>query len=231
MTSPTPALSFAQLLQDFFCKYLLGQRNASPRTISSYRDAFRLLLRYVQDRARKPVATLTLAELDAPVLLAFLEYLERDRRNGIRSRNARLAALRSFYRYAATREPLSLPIAQRVLGSLRSGTTVRCSGSSLAKRWMPCSAHPMPAPGAGVAIARYWQRCTIRARASQRPLACAPPMSTQHRRRPLCTSEARVERNVAFHCGRRPPGSLMLGSTRTPGPLSARSSRMIAAMH
>jgi hypothetical protein len=53
MTSPTPALSFAQLLQDFFCEYLLAQRNASPRTISSYRDAFRLLLRYVQDRARK----------------------------------------------------------------------------------------------------------------------------------------------------------------------------------
>lgn len=115
MTWPTPAISFAQLLQDFFCKYLLAQRNASPRTISSYRDAFRLLLRYVQDRARKPIATLTLAELDAPVLHAFLEHLERDRRNGIRSRNARLAALRTFYRYAATREPLSLPIAQRVL--------------------------------------------------------------------------------------------------------------------
>jgi integrase/recombinase XerD len=115
MTSPTPAISFAQLLQDFFCEYLLAQRNVSPRTISSYRDAFRLLLRYVQDRARKPLATLTLAELDAPVLLAFLEHLERDRHNGIRSRNARLAALRSFYRYIATRDPLSLPIAQRVL--------------------------------------------------------------------------------------------------------------------
>lgn len=115
MTSPKPDLSFAQLLQDFFCEYLLAQRNASPRTISSYRDAFRLLLRYMQDRTRKPLATLTLAELDAPVLLAFLEHLERDRHNGIRSRNARLAALRSFYRYIATRDPLSLPIAQRVL--------------------------------------------------------------------------------------------------------------------
>jgi site-specific recombinase XerD len=115
MTSPKPVLSFAQLLQDFFCEYLLAQRNASPRTISSYRDAFRLLLRFMQDRTRKPLATLTLAELDAPVLLAFLEHLERDRHNGIRSRNARLAALRSFYRYIATRDPLSLPIAQRVL--------------------------------------------------------------------------------------------------------------------
>jgi integrase/recombinase XerD len=115
VTSLAPAVSFAQLLQDFFCKHLLAQRNASPRTVASYRDAFRLLLRYVQDRTRKALATLTLTDLDAPVLLAFLDHLERDRRNGIRSRNARLAALRSFYRYASIRDPLSLPIAQRVL--------------------------------------------------------------------------------------------------------------------
>jgi integrase/recombinase XerD len=108
-------LSFAQLLQDFFLEHLLAQRNASPRTVASYRDAFRLLLRYVQGRSRKAVATLTLVDLDAPVLLAFLDHLEHDRRNGPRSRNARLAALRSFYRYAGTRDPLSLPIVQRVL--------------------------------------------------------------------------------------------------------------------
>lgn len=115
MTSPTLAPSFAHLLQDFFLEHLLAQRNVSPRTVAAYRDAFRLLLRYVQDRNRKPLATLTLVDLDAPVVFAFLEHLEHARHNGVRSRNARLAALRSFYRYAAARDPLSLPIAQRVL--------------------------------------------------------------------------------------------------------------------
>jgi site-specific recombinase XerD len=115
MKSPSSVLSFAQLVQNFFMEHLLAQRNASPCTVASYRDAFRLLLRYVQDRTHKPVAKLTLVDLDAPLLISFLEHLEHDRQNGIRSRNARLAALRSFYRYAGTQDPLSLPIVQRVL--------------------------------------------------------------------------------------------------------------------
>jgi integrase/recombinase XerD len=93
VTTHVLALRFAQLLQDFFCEDLLAQRSASPRTVASYRDAFRLLLRYVQDRTPKAIATLTLADFDAPILLAFLDHLERDRCNGVRSRNARLAAL------------------------------------------------------------------------------------------------------------------------------------------
>jgi len=115
MKSPTSAPSFAQLLQDFFFEHLMAQRDVSPRTIASYRDAFRLLLRFVQDHNQKAGATLALVDLDAPVLLAFLDHLEHERRNGARSRNARLAALRSFFRYAGTRDPLSLPIVQRVL--------------------------------------------------------------------------------------------------------------------
>jgi site-specific recombinase XerD len=106
---------FATLLQDFFCQWLLSQRNASPCTIASYRDTFRLLLRHVQARSRQSPAVLALTELDAPVVLAFLDHLERDRHNTIRSRNARLAALKSFYQYAATRDPTQLPVVQRVL--------------------------------------------------------------------------------------------------------------------
>lgn len=112
-TPPSP--TFAVLLQDFFCERLLAQRNASPRTVASYRDAFQLLLRYIQDHRRKAPATLTLADLDAPLILAFLDHLERERRNSIRSRNARLAALRSFFRYSASRDPVHLPVIQRVL--------------------------------------------------------------------------------------------------------------------
>ena len=111
--SPTP--SFAAVLQEFFVQRLRAQRNASPRTIASYRDAFRLLLRFIQATRRKPPTALTLADLDAPLVLGFLDHLERARRNTIRSRNARLAAIRSFLHYAALRDPTALPTIQRVL--------------------------------------------------------------------------------------------------------------------
>jgi site-specific recombinase XerD len=115
MSGAAASSTLASLLQDFFCQRLIGQRNASPSTVASYRDTFRLLLRYVQDRSQPSVSMLTLADLDAPVILAFLDHLERERRNSVRSRNARLAALRSFYHYSATRDPSQLPVVQRVL--------------------------------------------------------------------------------------------------------------------
>jgi integrase/recombinase XerD len=115
MTAPAPSPDFAALLHDYFCQRLLTQRNASPCTIASYRDTFRLFLRYVKEHTSTAPVALTLADLDAPLILAFLDHLERDRRNSIRSRNARLAALQSFYRYAAYRDPVQLPLIQRVL--------------------------------------------------------------------------------------------------------------------
>lgn len=111
----TATPSFATLVQEFFVQRLRAQRDASPCTIASYRDAFRLLLRFAQTKRRKPPTALTLADLDAPLILAFLEHLEQDRHNTIRSRNARLAAIRSFFHYAALRDPLALPTIQRVL--------------------------------------------------------------------------------------------------------------------
>ena len=108
-------LSFGNLLQDFFCQYLMNQRNMSPRTVASYRDAFRLLLNFMKERKRKSPAKIQLAELDATSIVAFLSHLEHDRHNGIRSRNARLMAIRCFLKYAATREPTCLAHVQRVL--------------------------------------------------------------------------------------------------------------------
>lgn len=102
-------------LQRFFCQYLIGQRNLSPRTISAYRDSFKLLLHFLERRYRKRADELSVADLDAPRILAFLDDLERRRGNSTRSRNARLAAIRSFIRYTASVEPLLLPVAQRVL--------------------------------------------------------------------------------------------------------------------
>jgi integrase/recombinase XerD len=114
MIAPPASFSFASLVQGFFAQRLINQANASARTVASYRDTFRLLLRYAE-HAGKPPTTLTLPDLDAPFVLAFLDHLERNRGNSARTRNARLVALRSFLHYAALRDPTSLPSIQRVL--------------------------------------------------------------------------------------------------------------------
>jgi site-specific recombinase XerD len=115
MSRPSPTPSFPTLLQEFFCQYLLNQRNVSPRTIASYRDTFRILLQYVEERWNRRPTDVTLDDLGAPCILAFLDYLEKERRNCIRSRNARLAAICSFFRYTAAKVPASLPTIQHVL--------------------------------------------------------------------------------------------------------------------
>jgi site-specific recombinase XerD len=110
-----PQLGLPQLVQDFFLRRLIDQRGASPRTVESYRDAFELLFGYLEVRLGKPPSSLSVADLDAPVILDFLEHLETVRHNSARTRNARLAAIHSFMRYVAVRDPASLPITARVL--------------------------------------------------------------------------------------------------------------------
>ena len=95
----------APTLEAFFADRLLTQRNASPRTVAAYRDTFRLLLGFAQQKTGKQPCRLDFADLDAPLFGAFLEHLERDRGNTPRTRNARLAAIHSFYRYSALRHP------------------------------------------------------------------------------------------------------------------------------
>jgi integrase/recombinase XerD len=115
MTANPSAPTFAALVQGFFCQRLIEQQNASSQTVAAYRDTFRLLLTYLQTRRKKAVAALTLADLDAPAVATFLDHLEKQRRNSIRTRNARFAAIRSFLKYASARDPASLPMIQRVL--------------------------------------------------------------------------------------------------------------------
>jgi integrase/recombinase XerD len=107
--------TFPGLLEAFFTQRLMGQRQASPHTIASYRDTFRLLLHFVAARLRTPPSRLSLADLGAPVIGAFLEHLETARGNGRRSRSVRLAAIRSFFRYAAYEAPAHGEQIQRVL--------------------------------------------------------------------------------------------------------------------
>jgi site-specific recombinase XerD len=107
--------SLAPLLETFFIERLQRQRQVSPHTIAAYRDAFRLLLGFAEKRLGKPPSHLLLADVDASFVSAFLDYVEKDRGNSVRSRNARLAAIRSFFRFAAMREPAHGALIQRVL--------------------------------------------------------------------------------------------------------------------
>jgi len=106
---------FAGLMEGFFTERLMSQRHVSPQTISSYRDAFRLVFALAQKRLEKTPSKLKLADLDAPFVSAFLNHLEKDRHNTVRSRNARLAAIHSFFRYAALQCPEHSALIQRVL--------------------------------------------------------------------------------------------------------------------
>ena len=108
-------ISLAPLLQRFFTQRLMQQRQASPHTISSYRDTFRQFLKFIQQRLRKPPSRLTFEEIDAPLIVAFLDELEKRQGISVRRRNLRLTAIHSFFRYAAFEVPAHSAQIQRVL--------------------------------------------------------------------------------------------------------------------
>ncbi len=107
--------TFPALLQSFFTKRLMSQRQVSPLTISAYRDTFRLLLAFTQQHLGKQPSQLSLAEIDASCIAEFLRDLEENRGNSTRSRNQRLAAIRSFFHYVAYEAPDHADQIQRVL--------------------------------------------------------------------------------------------------------------------
>jgi len=107
--------TFAALLESFFTQRLMQQRRASAHTIASYRDTFRLLLRFIQTRLHKAPSTLALEDIDAPLLVAFLDDLEKARAVTARTRNLRLTAIHSFFRYVALEAPTHAAQIQRVL--------------------------------------------------------------------------------------------------------------------
>jgi integrase/recombinase XerD len=111
----TTTTAFPILLETFFTDRLLRQQQASPHTIASYRDTFSLLLRFLQQRLGKAPSAVTLDDLDAPVVSAFLDHLEHERGTSARSRNVRLAAIHAFFHYAALRAPSHSGLIQRVL--------------------------------------------------------------------------------------------------------------------
>lgn len=119
----TPVPNLAPLLEGFFSQRLIAQRRASPHTIASYRDTFRLLLGFVQKQLGRAPSKLALADLNASLVASFLEELEHQRTNNACSRNVRLAAVRSFFRYASLEVPEHSALIQRVLAIPRKRHT------------------------------------------------------------------------------------------------------------
>ena len=107
--------TLAPTLQAFFTDRLAGQRQVSSHTIAAYRDTLKLLLAFAAVQTGKPPSGLDIADLDAPLIGAFLTHLETERGNSARTRNARLAAIHSLFRYAALRHPEDAAVIQRVL--------------------------------------------------------------------------------------------------------------------
>ena len=106
---------FPRLIQTFFTDRLMRQQHASPNTIATHRDTFRLLVRFAQKRLNMPPSALSVADLDAPFIGSFLDHLEKERGNTARTRNVRLSGIHSFFRHVALHEPALGGVAQRVL--------------------------------------------------------------------------------------------------------------------
>lgn len=108
--------SFAALVQAYFGEYLTQQRALSPQTVAAYRDGFVLFLEFAEKRLGKAPAAMALDDVTPELIMAFLDHLERQRHNSVRSRNARLAALRAFLKFAGHRDVASLQVIERALG-------------------------------------------------------------------------------------------------------------------
>ena len=135
--------ALAPTLEAWFTDRLIGQRQASPNTVAAYRDGWRLLLQFVQSRTGTQPSRLDIGDLNAEVIGDFLTHLEQERHNSVRTRNARLAAIRSFFRYAALRHPEHAALIARVLEiPTKRGDRQGSLASSTLTRWTPC--WPLP---------------------------------------------------------------------------------------
>lgn len=115
MTKDTSITDFPKLVQNFFCKRLMNQQDVSKRTIAAYRDTFKLLFVFIKEKYGNSPSDINLSDLNVDLILDFLNHLENDRKNCVRTRNARLAAIRSFFQFAALEVPEQLSRINRIL--------------------------------------------------------------------------------------------------------------------
>ena len=149
--------ALALALQAFFTERLITQRNASPHTITAYRDTFRLLLRFAHQQTGKAPFQLDIDDLDAPLIGAFLAHLEHDRGNSPCTRNARLGAIHSFYRFAALEHPEHAQTIARIMAIPTNGTSATPSATSTRARSRRCSPRPIATHGSAAATTHYWR--------------------------------------------------------------------------
>ncbi len=199
MTRRTP---LAPLLERFFTERLLRQRQVSPHTLASYRDTFRLLLTFVHDRQQTTPAQLTLEALDGPLISAFLDHVEAVRGVSARSRNLRLTAIHSFFRYAAFECPTHAAQIQRVLAIPSKRVTRR----QIAFLTRPEIDALLAAPDR-----RTWRGrrdhalllLAIQTGLRLSELTALNAIGCQHSRRAhTCASSARGAKSAARHCAR-----------------------------
>lgn len=115
MRGPGASTPLGRLLRQYFLQHLKVERRVSDNTIASYASTFRLLISFCLGRRKRRISSLEISDLDVDTILAFLRHLEAERGSGPLTRNARLAAVKSFFKYVAVHDVLALPIAQRVL--------------------------------------------------------------------------------------------------------------------
>ena len=135
-----------KLVQRFFAHYLTAQRNLSPHTRSGYGDAFRLFLAFLSQHHRRPIDQLTLDTINPTTVLAFLDHLESTRGNAARTRNLRLAAIRTFVRFVLGQDVglEFLGIGQRILAIPQKKSPKKVLGFLTRERSTPCSPPPIP---------------------------------------------------------------------------------------
>ncbi len=204
------ANTFPTLLEAFFMDRLVRQRQVSPHTLASYRDTFRLLLQYAQRQLGRAPSAVTLPDLDTPFLGAFLDHLEQERDNSARSRNVRLAAIHSFFRYVALHTPEHSALAQRALAMPSKRYPRRPIDFLTPAEVAALLAAPTSPPGAGVAIGHC---CCLPCRpdyALPNCSACAVRTSCSAPA-PTCNAKAKGAKSATRHCARRLPQCCAVG--------------------
>ncbi|WP_234836477.1 site-specific integrase [Sinorhizobium meliloti] len=162
------APSLSTLVQRFFLEHLGQHRAVSRETVAAYRDTLRLLLGFAAQRLHRTPSAITLLELDAPLLLAFLDHLEKERGNSVRSRNARLAAIRTFLKYAGHHDIGALATIERALAIPQKRFERPMVGFLSRDESAPSSRPRTPKLGLAKEIVPCSAPCTIQARAFPR---------------------------------------------------------------
>ena len=222
--------ALAPTLEAYFTERLIGQRHASPNTIAAYRDAWRLMLRFVCARTGKQPSQLDLADLDAPLIGAFLDHLEAERHNSPRTRNARLAALRSFFSFAALRHPEHAALIARMMAI----PTKRYDRAEVSFLDQTEADALVPPPTAAPGPDGETTPCSM----SHSKPGCAPRNSPGCATRtsswapaPTSSAGARAGSNAAHRCPSRPSGCCGSGCGNVKASPATPSSRPAEAHH